>query len=78
MSLPWTRGFTGGLHHVVSEEIGLEEGAEMDVGRSCVGAKGQQVRWAPPVGAVSEMRANEAWIVPSSSNGRRRLLSSRH
>jgi hypothetical protein len=44
MSLPWMRGFTGGLHHVVREEIGLEDGAEMDVGRSCVGAKGQQVR----------------------------------
>jgi hypothetical protein len=33
------------------EEIGLEEG-EMDAGRSCVGAKGERVRWAPPVSAV--------------------------
>jgi hypothetical protein len=52
MSQPWTRGFTSGLHHVVTGEIGLEEGAEMDVGRSYLGAKGERVWWAPPVGAV--------------------------
>jgi hypothetical protein len=34
------------------EEIGHEDEAKMDAGRSCVGAKGERVRWAPPVGAV--------------------------
>jgi hypothetical protein len=51
MSLPWARGFTGSLHHVMRGEIGLEEGAEMDVGRSCPSSKGERVWWAPTVGA---------------------------
>jgi hypothetical protein len=51
MSLPWMRGFTGSLHHVMRGEIGLEEGAEMDVGRSCPSSKGERVWWAPTVGA---------------------------
>jgi hypothetical protein len=34
------------------EEIGHEDEAKMDAGWSCVGAKGERVRWAPPVGDV--------------------------